>query len=135
MKHLSRYAWILLLLVGLSFVYYAYDNVIVIPSLSPTDPDRGWAWLTTDPEVIDYIQYWFRIFGIWVFAVAVFIIIISVTGFRQGEKWAFFSLLYVPIHIIVHMFLWPWAIPVLMVILLLTVAGLMLPYRQFFPKD
>jgi hypothetical protein len=50
MQQLSRYAWVLLLMVGLSFVYYAYDNVIVIPSLSPTDPDRGWAWLTTDPQ-------------------------------------------------------------------------------------
>jgi len=134
-KHLSKYAWVLLMMVGLSFVYYAYDNIIVIPALSPTDPERGWAWLTTDPEVIDYIKYWFRIFGIWVFAVAVFIMAISVTGFRKGEKWAFFSLLYVPIHIVFHMFLWPWTIPILAVILLLTVSGLMLPYRQFFPKS
>jgi hypothetical protein len=68
-KHLSKYAWVLLMMVGLSFVYYAYDNIIVIPALSPTDPERGWAWLTTDPEVIDYIKYWFRIFGIFQFVI------------------------------------------------------------------
>jgi hypothetical protein len=135
MRDLSRYGWLLLMLVGLMFFYYAYHNIIVIPSTDPTDPARGWAWLTTDPDVIDYIKFWFRTFGLWVFAVAVFIIVVSVTGFRNGEKWAFFSLLYVPVHIVIHMVLWPWTIPILAVLLFLTVGGLMLPYRQFFPKS
>jgi hypothetical protein len=135
MKYLARYSWLLLILVGLAFLYYAYDNAVVIPSLSPTDPERGWAWLTTNPEVIEYIKYWFRILGLWVFVVAMFIIVVSATGFRNGEKWAFFSLLFIPVHIVVHMILWPWAIPILAAILLLTAGGLLLPYQQFFPKS
>jgi hypothetical protein len=36
------------------------------------------------PEVIEHIKFWFRIFGIWVLAAAVFVIAISATGFRKG---------------------------------------------------
>lgn len=99
-------AWISLLLVGLSLAYYAYDNLITMPALDPSDPDRGWNWLTTDPEVIAYIKSWFRTFGFWVLAVAVFVTVISATGFRKGERWAWYSLLYLPVHIGIHMVLW-----------------------------
>jgi hypothetical protein len=33
------------------------------------------------------------------------------------------------------MLLWPWLIPLLAVLLLVTVLGLALPFRQFFPKE
>lgn len=100
---LAQRSWVLLFLVGLSISYYSYDNMVVIPALDPADPDRGWVWLTTDKEVIDYIKFWFRTFGFWVLAVAVFVIVISITGFRQGQRWAWYSLLYLPVHIGIHM--------------------------------
>ncbi|MBT3337986.1 MAG: hypothetical protein HN855_01890 [Anaerolineae bacterium] len=53
MKNIARYAWLLLFFVGMSLAFYAYDNLIVIPALDPADPDRGWAWLTSDPDVIE----------------------------------------------------------------------------------
>jgi hypothetical protein len=134
MEALARRAWLLLLLVGLGIAYFSYDNLVVIPALDPADPERGWAWLTSDPEVIEYIKFWFRNFGLWVLAVAVFVIVISVTGYRQGERWAWFSLLYLPVHIVIHMLIWPWTMPVLSVMLLLTLAGLLLPVRTFFPR-
>lgn len=134
MKAISQKSWILLFLVGLGIAYYAYDNLVVIPALDPADPDRGWAWLTTDPEVIAYIKFLFRNFGIWVLAVAVFVIVISATGFRRGERWAWFSLLYLPVHIGIHMVIWPWTIPILLVLMIMTLAGLLLPFRTFFPK-
>ena len=134
MKTISQKSWVLLFLVGLGIAYFAYDNLVVIPALDPSDPERGWAWLTTDPEVIEYIKFWFRIFGIWVLAVAVFVIVISVTGFRKGERWAWFSLLYLPAHIGIHMVIWPWAIPILLVLMTMTLAGLLFPFRIFFPR-
>lgn len=135
MKFLQRYAWILLFAVGLALLFYAYDNIIVIPALSPNDPDRGWEWLTRDPEVIDYIKFWFRLFGFWVLAVTVQVLVISATGYRKGQKWAFYSLLYLPVHVVIHMFIWPWLAPILAIILLMIIAGLVLPFRQFFPKN
>ena len=135
MKLLQRYAWIFLFAVGLALLFFAYDNIIVIPALSLNDPDRGWEWLTRDPEVIDYIKFWFRIFGFWVLALAVQVLVISATGYRKGQKWAFYSMLYLPVHVVIHMFIWPWTIPILAIILLMIIAGLVLPFRQFFPKN
>lgn len=132
MKHISKHAWVLLFLVGTVLSFYAIDNLIIIPGLDPADPERGWAWLTTDEEVIAYIKFWFRIFGIWVLAVAFFVMIISVTGYRHGERWAWFSLAYVPIHIGIHIFIWPWAFPVLIALLVLSLAGLLIPFRRIF---
>lgn len=130
---LAQRSWVLLFLVGLSISYYSYDNMVVIPALDPADPDRGWVWLTTDKEVIDYIKFWFRTFGFWVLAVAVFVIVISITGFRQGQRWAWYSLLYLPVHIGIHMVIWPWTIPILSVLMMMTLIGLLLPVRTFFP--
>jgi hypothetical protein len=135
MKLLQRYAWLFLFAVGLALLFYAYDNIIVIPALSPNDPDRGWEWLTRDPEIIDYIKFWFRIFGFWVLAVAVQVLVISATGYRKGQKWAFYSMLYLPVHVVIHMFIWPWLAPILAVTFLMIIAGLVLPFRQFFPKN
>lgn len=135
MKLLQRYAWIFLFAVGFALLFFAYDNIIVIPALSPNDPDRGWEWLTRDPEVIDYIKFWFRIFGFWVLAMAVQVLVISATGYRKGQKWAYYSMLYLPVHVVIHMFIWPWAVPILAIILLMIIAGLVLPFRQFFPKN
>ena len=133
LKSISKHSWVLIFIVGLGIAYFAYDNLIVIPALPADHPERGWLWLTSDPEVIEYIQTWFRSFGIWVLAVAIFVIVISVTGFRQGQRWAWYSLLYLPVHIGIHMFIWPWTVPVLFVLMLLTLAGLLLPFRIFFP--
>ena len=135
MRSLAKYSWVLLFIVGLGFLYYAYDNIVLIPALDPADPDRGWAWLMTDPQVIEYIKFWFRNFGIWVLAVAVFVMVISATGFRQGERWAWYSLLYLPVHIVIHMFIWPWTIPFLGILMIVTLLGLLLPVRVFFPTD
>ena len=133
MKNTSRYAWLLLFIVGLGLAYYAYDNLIVIPALDPADPDRGWAWLTSDPDVIEYIKWWFRTLGFWVLAVAIFVMVISSTGYRKGQKWAWYSMLYLPVHILVHILLWPWFAPILLGVLLFVLAGLALPFRRFFP--
>jgi hypothetical protein len=135
MGSISKHSWVLGFIVGLCIAYFAYDNLIAIPALPADHPDRGWLWLTSDPEVIEYIQTWFRNFGIWVLAVAIFVIVISITGFRQGQRWAWYSLLYLPVHIGIQMFIWPWTIPVLSVLMLLTLAGLFLPLRIFFPAS
>jgi hypothetical protein len=135
MSFLQKHAWVLLFAVGLLLLVYAYDNIVVLSTMPPDDPERGWAWLTQEPEILDYIQMWFRTFGLWVLAVAVFVLVVSATGYRSGQRWAFFSLLYMPVHILIHMLLWPWLIPLLAVLLLVTVLGLALPFRQFFPKE
>lgn len=134
MNWISKYSWLLFLLVGAGLLIYAYDNLVTIQSLDPADPNRGWAWLTKDPDVIAYIKFWFRNFGIWILALAVFVIVIAVTGYRQKEQWAWIALAYLPIHIVIHMVVWPWLIPVLAVVLSVTIVALVAPFRSFFPR-
>ncbi len=131
---IKRYMWILFLLIGIGLLFFAYDNIIVIPELDPVDPDRGWQWLSSDPEVIEYIKFWFRNFGFWVLAVSIFVIVIAITGYRNGERWAWFSMLYLPVHIGIHAFLWPWLTPAILVVVLIAIIGLVVPYRLFFPR-
>lgn len=135
MLTLQKNAWIFLFLVGILLLFYAYDNIVAIPALAPDDPERGWSWLTSDPEVIEYIKFWFRTFGLWVLAVAIHVLVVSATGYRKGEKWAFYSMLYLPIHVIIHMFIWPWTLPILSAVLFIIICGLVLPFRMFFPKS
>ncbi len=131
----ARQAWILLFLVGLGLAALAYDNLVTLPALDPADPERGWAWLTADPGVISYVKVWFRTFGFWVLAVAVHVLLVATTGFRQGEKWAWLAMAYLPVHIGLHLAIWPWAAPILLIPLLMTLAALLLPFRAFFPRD
>ncbi len=133
MKNLRRHSWLLLFFVGLGLAFYAYHNLVTIPGLDPADPDQGWAWLTTDPEVIEYIKWWFRTLGFWVLAVAIIVMIVSSTGYRKGERWAWYTLAYLPVHIFIHILLWPWLAPALVIVLLLVIAGLVFPFRIFFP--
>lgn len=135
MTIVRRYAWLLLFMVGLGLLVYAYYNLVTIPSLDPADPERGWAWLTLNPEVITYLKWWFRTLGFWVLAVAVFVMVISATGYRRGEKWAWYSLLYLPLHVLVHVLIWPWLAPMLLGLLVIVLAALVLPYRTFFPRN
>ena len=131
MQFLQRNAWILIFVVGFAFLFFAYGNIIVIPNLVPDDPDRGRDWLTRDTKVIDYTKFWFRNFGLWVLAVAIHILVVSATRYRTGEKWAVYSLLYLPVHIVIHMFIWSWTIPILTITLIVLIAGLALPVRRF----
>jgi hypothetical protein len=120
--------WLILFGVGLLFLYFAYDAFFVIPALDVRDPNRGWAWLTTDPEIIDYIKFYFRIYGIRVFGFAVMALLATFYGLREGYRSAWKTLWLVPLLVLVHPFLWPWLTPILIGIALLAGVGLGLAY-------
>jgi len=120
--------WILLLVVGLGFLYFAFDNFFIVPALDPNDPDRGWGWLTTNPEVIDYIKFHFRFFGIRVFGFAMLTLLTAATGLRSGSRAAWVALWIAPILVGIHIFLWPWTAPILIGVILFAGVGLWLSY-------
>ena len=63
MRCIASYSWVLQFAIGLALLYYAFYNIVVIPEIDPADPERGWLWLTSDPQVIEYVKFWFRNFG------------------------------------------------------------------------
>lgn len=132
-----RVGWTIIFAVGLLFLYFAYDNFFVIPALGVHDPDRGWAWLTTDPEIIDYIKFYFRIFGLRVLAFGMLTIITAATGLRQGNRQAWGILFIVPMLIGLHVIVWPWMAPLLIGAILIPGIGLWLstPKEKILPSE
>ncbi len=125
-----KFGWIIFMIIGLAFLYFAYDNLFVIPALDVLDPDRGWAWLTTEPEIIDYIKFHFRFSGIWILALANLTLLTASTGLREGSRRAWGILFIVPILVSVHLFFWPWPAPILIGVIFLSGLGLWLSYPK-----
>jgi hypothetical protein len=74
----------------------------------------------------------------WVF----FLIVISLTAFRQKQKWAWYAFCFVPAYFLAWIVLSSTLpaqlqsalVPPLIVTIILSVAGLLLPFRTFFSK-
>jgi hypothetical protein len=125
-----NFGWIFFIIIGLALLYLAYDNLFVIPALDVRDPDRGWAWLTTEPEIIDYIKFHFRFFGEWILAFGMLTLITAATGLREGSRRAWAIMFTVPILASVHVVIWPWTDPILLGVILLSGFGLWLSYPK-----
>lgn len=95
MRHLP---WLTFLLIGTLIFVFALYNAIYIPALDPADPNEGWAWLTRDPQIIDYIKFNFRIEGVWQIPLALLVMIVAAGPLRQGQRWAWQMLWIIPAH-------------------------------------
>lgn len=91
---------------------FAVYNAFYIPALDPADPDEGWAWLTTDPEIIEYIKFNFRVQGMWQFGYGL-LVMAAAFVLRQGSRWAWMGLWSVPLVLIFMTLMMPWTLPVI----------------------
>ncbi|MBC8336568.1 MAG: hypothetical protein H8E29_15000 [Anaerolineales bacterium] len=119
-----RAGWVLVFIVGLLLLYFAYDNLFVIPALDVRDPERGWDWLTTNPEHIDYIKLYFRVYGIHILVFGAMALLSVWFGLREGYRSSWQVLWLVPLLIVLHVFFWPWTAPILIAVALLAAIGL-----------
>ena len=109
-KGYEKYAWLIFLFMGLVEFIPAFFNLEEV-SLPERLAALVFAVLTTS---------------------------LSVTGYRRGRKWAWFALLYTPPYFLVEAYLlnvppyFDWGLAAFFA--LLSVVGLILPYRKFFPK-
>ena len=129
---LRKHSWIVFVVIGVLFFFFALYNLFYIPALDPADPDEGWLWLTSDPDVIDYIKFSFRVQGVWQIPLALFVVFTAISGLRRGQRWAWYSFWYIPIHFLALGVLMPWIIPVLAPLLILAVAALVLTIPLVF---
>jgi hypothetical protein len=84
MKSVSPHAWKILTAIGLLFVGWGFQQIFVIPTI----PIDHWAWLTADPEAVDYFKLWLSSHGIWTATNGVFALLVAMTAFRKQEHWA-----------------------------------------------
>jgi hypothetical protein len=103
--------------------------------------DKSWNELKdSSPEASDLVRFHYGNLGLLKMSWSFLVIAITLTGFRRGEKWAWYALCLVPILLVSAGLFRSWflgdasemiqSIPVVTI----SLVGLLLPYRKFFPR-
>ncbi len=145
-KAYEKYAWVIPFAMGLFFLLSMVATI-----LSPgilTGAENAVETLTgttfsqiaaSSPGVASYIYYLITILAIFSAGLGAFITVVSATAYRKGEVWAWYLMWVVPV-----LFLLDFAndyrvlkyVDVGSIIIgAILVAGLLLPYRKFFPIE
>jgi hypothetical protein len=141
----EKYAWVVFLFLGLLWVVVGFAQAFYMDGLAETDAqhvtDMSWSELKdSSPEASDLVRYLYGNMGLLKMSWSFLVIAITLTGFRRGEKWAWYALCLVPILLVSSGLFRTWffgdasemiqSIPIVTISLL----GLFLPYRKFFPR-
>lgn len=144
MKVYEKYAWILLFAIGVIIIVTAVPHAFGIN----TDPEtvQRISGMTlnelkdSNPAFFNLYIFYFSFGGLSDLAFAFFIIVISLTAYRKGEKWAWYALWFIPAYFIgcaaITMSIessLSLLLPITMFVIL-SLLGLLLPYRKFFPS-
>ena len=95
---------------------------------------------SSNPKTWFAIQSLERDEGTELFGYGLFALAISSTAYRRGEKWAWYVLWYLPIYALydtINLYIIgsSYLTYLFMAILVVALAGLILPYRRFFPQQ
>jgi hypothetical protein len=147
----ERYAWVLLLLVGVGTLAIGVGDFALQQSgdteMVAAMTGMSWAQLqASSPAVANLVDLLARVLGAWLIGFALLGITISVTAFRRGERWAWFAMWSFPL--VMSLVSWAfltadrvsgestppalYSAPALVVI---SSAGLLLSFRRFFASD
>ena len=148
-KAREKYAWIVFLVLGLAA---AVGGIPIVVAGLPVNPPsaEGLTGLTLDqiavqvPGMDAYVSGLARQLGNFMVAMGVLLMAIAAVPFRRGERWAWYACWIMPVLVIVQLtnsfaiydfasggFLWQLDVAALLFVL----AGLLLPYRKFFPRS
>ena len=127
-KAYEKHAWIIFLASGIFILIFIGFNFLLFPSIDA----KHWDWLTSDSEVVNYLRTSTRAAGLLAMGFASLTIAVSLTGYRKGEKWSWYTLWYLPVFFGLLALVWPWLWPLLTLLVIISLLGLILPYRKFF---
>jgi hypothetical protein len=143
-KAYEKYAWVIPFAMGLFFLLS-----MVATFLSPrilTEAENAVESLTgatfsqlasSSPGTANYIYYLIRILAIFSAGLGAFFMVVSATAYRKGEVWAWYLTWVVPVLFLLDLsndYLAFGYVDVGSVfIVAILIAGLLLPYRRFFP--
>ncbi len=150
-KKLHGYAWILLLVVSVASLLIGLGDFILAgdgdPALVESMIGRPWLDLkATDPALANLVNLISRILGAWLTGLSIMALVITLTAYRNVERWAWYALWAPPISYILVFatFLTANQVPGAPTppalfsapgLFFLSAIGLLLPFRQFFPKE
>jgi len=145
-KFYEKYAWVIFLIIGILILTGGIPHMFgtnTDPELVTSIAGQTIAEIKeSNPLLFNLYDFYFKGGGLSDIGVAFFLIVISINAYRKGDRWSWFALWFVPVFfslwIIVGLSLPREAQsslqPPLMVFIALSVSGLLLPVRKFFPR-
>ena len=141
----EKYAWVILLAVGLLWLVVGIVAVFQPEGIFEADAQAvtniPWTDLkASSPEASNFVIFVYGQMGLLKISWSLFILAITLTGYRRGEKWAWYMMLLAPILLVSDAGFSAVFIGDLNQVLqfipitTITMLGLLLPYRKFFPK-
>ena len=141
-KGYQKYAWILLAIIGAVFIF---DAFVYLAGVNPDPPmfqkllgQSLGSFNSSFPKGGATITALFQAWGTTMLGFGIFTIAVSYVPYRRGERWAWYIMWYLPVFLLLGTaanYMWggeSW--PVELGFLLVSLAGLLLPYRKFFAK-
>ncbi|MFX1416142.1 MAG: hypothetical protein ACFFC0_04980 [Promethearchaeota archaeon] len=142
----EKYGWVVMLALGLLWLVVGLSQVFTPDVLMETDAQHIMGMSLGElealsPEAALFVRWLTGALGMLKISWSFFVLAITMTGFRKGENWAWYTLWLAPVLLVGQgifnsvflgdfneMLQW---IPITTI----TLFGLLLPYRKFFPKD
>lgn len=145
-KWFEEYAWVIFLILGIVVFVGGIPHFLGVntdPILVETISGKTVEELqSSEPMFFDLYDFYFRGGGLSDVGFGFFLIVITLNGYRKGEKWAWYALCSVPVWFLAWVGLsvtlpaesQAALYPPLTIIIVLSLLGLILPFRKFFPK-
>lgn len=145
-KFYEKYAWIIFILIGVVVLLGAIPHAFGFntdPTLVQTISGKTINELkVSNPMFFNLYNFYFTGGGLSDLGFAFFLIVISATAYRIRQKWAWYAFWFIPVYFsswIVLCSTLPFEsssslIPPLALFTILSLIGLLLPFRKFFPR-
>lgn len=141
----------ILFVVSVIFALFGLGDIIAATAVDPAIV-QGLTGLTPEelgavsPQALHLANYMTRAGGVAFLIVGLLAAAIAWTGFRRGERWAWYALLTLPLlNVLIFVLMYthvdfsagvlPPPLLSAPVFLAITLVGLLLPIRRFFPKE
>jgi hypothetical protein len=141
----EKYAWVILLALGLLWLVVGLVSVFNPVGVFETDAQSvtkiPWSELkASSPVAANFVIFVYGQMGLLKISWSFFVLAITLTGYRRGEKWAWYTMWSVPVLLIMDalfsvIFIGDVSQALQFVpITTITLLGLLLPYRKFFSR-
>ena len=145
-KFFEKYAWLAFLIIGVMVAAAGLPHAFGFntdPTLVQTISGNTIEEIKVlNPMFFNLYNFYFSGGGLSDLGFAFFIIVISLTAYRQKQKWSWYAFWFIPVYFLAWVVL-SLTLPAqsqsslfmpLILIITLSLAGLLLPFRRFFPR-
>ena len=145
-KFYEKYAWTIFLIIGIIILAAAIPHTLGFntdPTLVQTISGKTIDELKiSNPMFFNLYNFYFSSGGLSDLGIAFFLIMVSIFAYKTGQKWSWYAFGFVPIYFLAFIFL---SLPLpaesksslllpLIIFIVLSLVGLFLPFRKFFPN-